>query len=385
MKNLILFLSELEDPRDKRGLKHELTNIIVMCIYAILCGCTDCESIAYFLELKKEYFINLLNLDKKYGVPSADTLLRVFAIIDAHKFMEIFSEWINGIIKEKASTQNIKGIAIDGKAVKAATDKINGGNIPYVVSAYLTDIGVSIGQVKVEDKTNEITAIPELLELIDITDCIITIDAIGTQTKIINKILSKKGNYCLPLKTNQKQAYEDVKEYFEYVENTRLEKDKLDTNTVIDKGHGRIEKRETYVITDFDKLDALNKFKGVNSIIKTVNYREITGQTSIQEKYYISNLKLSAKKFGDITRKHWQIENNLHWTLDVYFKEDLSTVKKSNAIHNFSLLRKICFNLIKLDDSIKRKEINKRMMYYNHDLDNLKRLIFEIYPNTNQI
>lgn len=385
MKNLILFLSELEDPRDKRGLKHELTNIIVMCIYAILCGCTDCESIAYFLELKKEYFINLLNLDKKYGVPSADTLLRVFAIIDAHKFMEIFSECINGIIKEKASTQNIKGIAIDGKAVKAATDKINGGNIPYVVSAYLTDIGVSIGQVKVEDKTNEITAIPELLELIDITDCIITIDAIGTQTKIINKILSKKGNYCLPLKTNQKQAYEDVKEYFEYVENTRLEKDKLDTNTVIDKGHGRIEKRETYVITDFDKLDALNKFKGVNSIIKTVNYREITGQTSIQEKYYISNLKLSAKKFGDITRKHWQIENNLHWTLDVYFKEDLSTVKKSNAIHNFSLLRKICFNLIKLDDSIKRKEINKRMMYYNHDLDNLKRLIFEIYPNTNQI
>ena len=244
---------------------------------------------------------------------------------------------------------------------------------------------MSIGQVKVEDKTNEITAIPELLDLIDITDCIVTIDAIGTQTKIINKILNKKGNYCLPLKTNQKRAYEDVKEYFEYVENTKLEKDKLDTNIVIDKGHGRIEKRETSVITNFDKLEALNKFKDVKSIIKTVNYREINGKISIQEKYYISNLKLSAKAFGNITRKHWQIENNLHWTLDVYFKEDLSTAKKSNAIHNFSLLRKICFNLIKLDDSVKRKEVNKRMMYYNHDLDNLKRLIFEIYPNTNQI
>ncbi len=385
MKNLILFLNELEDPRDKRGLKHELTNIIVMCIYAILCGCTDCESIAYFLELKKEYFINLLNLDKKYGVPSADTLLRVFAIIDANKFMEIFSQWINEIIKQKTSPKNIKEIAIDGKAVKAATDKINGGNIPYVVSAYLTDIGVSIGQVKVEDKTNEITAIPDLLDLIDITGCIVTIDAIGTQTKIINKILSKKGNYCLPLKSNQKQAYSDIKEYFDYVENTKLEKDKLDENVVIDKGHGRIEKRETFVITNFDKLDALNKFNDVNSIIKTVNCREINGQISIQEKYYISNLKLSAKEFGNITRKHWQIENNLHWILDVYFKEDLSTAKKSNAIHNFSLLRKICFNLIKLDDSVKRKEVNKRMMYYNHDLDNLKRLIFEIYPNTNQI
>lgn len=385
MKNLILFLNELEDPRDKRGLKHELTNIIVMCIYAILCGCTDCESIAYFLELKKEYFINLLSLDKKYGVPSADTLLRVFAIIDANKFMEIFLKWVNGIIKQKALAKNIKGIAIDGKAVKAATDKINYGNIPYVISAYLTDIGVSIGQVKVEDKTNEITAIPELLDLIDITDCVITIDAIGTQTKIINKILSKKGNYCLPLKANQKQAYKDVKEYFEYVENTKLERNKLDDNIAIDKGHGRIERRETYVITNFDKLDSLSKFKNVNSIIKTVNFRELNRQTSIQEKYYISNLELSAEEFANITRKHWQIENNLHWTLDVYFKEDLSTAKKSNAIHNFSLLRKICFNLIKLDDSVKRKEVNKRMMYYNHNLDNLKRLIFEIYPNTNQI
>lgn len=384
MKNLIFVLNELEDPRDKRGLKHELTNIIVMCIYAILCGCADCESIAYFLELKKDYFVNLLNLDKKYGVPSADTLLRVFAIIDAHKFMEIFSEWINNVIKEKSNIKGIKTIAIDGKAVRAATDKINGGNIPYVVSAYLTDIGVSIGQVKVDDKTNEITAIPELLDLIDITDCIVTIDAIGTQTKIINKILSKKGNYCLSLKSNHKCAHEDVEEYFRYVESTKLEKKKIDSYIAIEKGHGRIEKRETYVISDFDKLESLHKFKDVKSIIKTVNSREINGETSIQEKYYISNLKLPANEFGNITRKHWQIENNLHWVLDVYFKEDLSTAKKSNAIHNFSLLRKICFNLIKLDDSVKRKEINKRMMYYNNDLDNLKRLIFEIYPNTNQ-
>lgn len=385
MKNLIFVLNELEDPRDKRGLKHELTNIIVMCIYGILCGCADCESIAYFLELKKEYFINLLKLDKKYGVPSADTLLRVFAIIDAHKFMKIFSEWINNVINEKSNIKGIKTVAIDGKAVKAATDKINGGNIPYVVSAYLTDIGVSIGQVKVDDKSNEITAIPDLLDLIDITDCIVTIDAIGTQTKIINKILSKKGNYCLPLKSNHKCAHEDVEEYFRYVENTKLEKEKINSHSTIEKGHGRIENRETYVISDFDKLESLNKFKDVKSIIKTVNSREINGKKSIQEKYYISNLKLSAEKFGNITRKHWQIENNLHWVLDVYFKEDLSTSKKSNAIHNFSLLRKICFNLIKLDDSVKRKEINKRMMYYNHNLDNLKRLIFEIYPNTNQI
>ena len=385
MKNLIMYLSELEDPRDKRGLRHELTNIIVMSIYAILCGCTDCESISYFLELKKEYFIRLLNLDKRYGVPSADTLLRVFAIIDVQKFMEIFSKWIKEVINEKTNEDEKKAIAIDGKAVKAATDKINGGNTPYVVSAYLTDIGVSIGQVKVDEKSNEITAIPDLIDLIDITGCMVTIDAIGTQTKIINKILGKHGNYCLPLKTNQRQAYKDVEEYFKYVESTKLERSKIEYNRVIEKGHGRYEKRETYVIKNIDKIESLEKFKEVKTIIKTVNYREIRGEESKQEKYYISNKKLSAEEFGKITRKHWQIENNLHWVLDVYFKEDLSTAKKSNAIHNLSLLRKICYNLIKLDDSVKRKEINKRMMYYNNDLDNLKRLIFEIYPNTNQI
>lgn len=385
MKNLIVYLEELDDPRDKRGLRHNLTNIIVMCIYAILCGCTDCESISYFLELRKEYFIKLLSLDEKYGVPSADTLLRVFAAINPKKFMKIFSEWVDEVIKLKSNNNVFKNVAIDGKAVRAATNKINGGNIPYVVSAYLTNVDISIGQVKVDEKSNEITAIPDLLDLICIKDCIVTIDAIGTQTKIIDKIISKEGYYCLPLKTNQGNAYKDIKDYFEFVQKNKLEHNKLDKDIQYNKGHGRIETRETYVITNFDELDGIKKFKDVKTIIMTRNTRDLSDSTSVQEKYYISNIKLSAKRFGEITRNHWQIENNLHWTLDMYFKEDLSTSKKNNAIHNFSLLRKICFNLIKLDDSVKRKEINKRMMYYNYDLDNLKRLIFEIYPNTNLI
>lgn len=385
MKNLIVYLEELDDPRDKRGLRHNLTNIIVMCIYAILCGCVDCESISYFLELRKEYFIKLLNLDEKYGVPSADTLLRVFAAIDPKKFMKIFSEWVDEVIKLKNNNNVLMSVAIDGKAVRAATDKINGGNIPYVVSAYLTNVGISIGQVKVDEKSNEITAIPDLLDLICIKECIVTIDAIGTQTKIIDKIINKEGYYCLPLKTNQGNAYKDVKDYFEFVQGNKLEHNKLDKNIQYNKGHGRIETRETYVITNFDELDGIKKFKDVKAIIMTRNTRDLSDSTSVQEKYYISNIKLSAKRFSEIIRNHWQIENNLHWTLDMYFKEDLSTSKKNNAIHNFSLLRKICFNLIKLDDSVKRKEINKRMMYYNYDLDNLKRLIFEIYPNTNLI
>ena len=384
MKSLILYFNEMEDPRDRRGLKHNLTNIIVMCIYAILCGCTDCESISYFLDLRKEYFINLLNLNKNYGVPSADTLLRVFAIIDPNKFMDIFAKWVKDVIKEKNKENNdINTIAIDGKAVRAATEKSKNGSIPYIVSAYLTDIGISLAQVKVSEKTNEITAIPELLDLIDIKNCMVTIDAIGTQTKIISKIIAKKGYYCLPLKTNQKLAYQDVEDYFKYVENTKLECKRINKYVENEKGHGRIEKRETFVINNYEELEGIKKFKDVKSIIMTRNTREISGEKSVQEKYYISNKIMNAKEVSNIVRKHWQIENNLHWTLDVYFNEDLSTSRKNNSIHNLSLLRKICFNLIKLDDSIKRKEINKRMMAYNYDLNNLKRLIFEIYPNTN--
>lgn len=381
MNNLIVYLKELEDPRDTRGLKHELTNIIVMSIYGILCGNTDCESIAYFLELRKEYFIQLLKLEK--GVPSADTLLRVFCIINPEKFMEIFSKWVRDIVKQKAAKiEGMEVIPIDGKAVRAATEKIKGGNIPYVVSAFMSDLGISIGQVKVEEKSNEITAIPELLELIDIKGCIITIDAIGTQTEIVEKIIKKEGHYCLAVKGNQKELYKEIREYFEYMLTDKFEKRQIEKFTMQDKGHGRLERRESYVITDIEMLNSCRRWKNIKSIGMTRNYREIEGETTVQDKYYISDLELSPEELGKITRKHWSIENNLHWVLDMYFKEDLSTNRKENAIHNFAMIRKICYNLIKLDDTVKRKEINKRMMYYNYDLDNLKRLIFEIYPST---
>ena len=185
MKSLVNHFEILEDPRDIRGRKHELINILIMTIYGILCGYTDFENLADFLKVKEDYFINLLNLEN--GTPSHDTLSRVFAIIDSKNFLEIFITWIKEIIEEKGLH-----ISIDGKAIKSARDKINGGNTPYIVSAFLSDIGLSIGQVKVDDKSNEITAIPELIKLLDIEGKIITIDAIGTQEDICNLITSEK-------------------------------------------------------------------------------------------------------------------------------------------------------------------------------------------------
>ena len=374
MKNLIMYFNELDDFRDTRGLRHELTNIIVMSIYGILCGNFDAESIAFFLDLNKEYFSSLLSLE--YGTPSADTFLRVFSLINPEKFMSIFSSWVSDIVKQK-SHHSTRVIPIDGKAIKSATDKINGGNIPYVVSAFLSDLGISIGQVKVDDKSNEITAIPSLIDLIDISNCIITIDAIGCQKNVIDKIVEKNGHYCISVKSNQGNLYTDIDQYFKYALENKIEFKTLLTAKHNDKGHGRIERREAYLCSDISFINNKDKWKNISMIGMTRNYRELNGEISIQDKYYILDINITAKEFLEITRKHWSIENNLHWILDVHFKEDFSKSKLGNSIHNLSLLRKICYNLVKLDDSFGYISFKKKLMLYNHDLNNLKRLIFD--------
>lgn len=380
MKNLIMYFNELEDFRDPRGLRHELTDIIVMTIYGVLCGYDDAENIAFFLELNQAYFEDLLYLE--YGTPSADTLLRVFALINPEKFMQIFSRWTSDVVKQKITTPNsMQVVPIDGKAIKSATDKINGGNIPYVVSAFLSDLGISIGQVKVDDKSNEITAIPELLDLIDISNCIITIDAIGCQKNILDKIVEKEAHYCVAVKSNQNTLYTEIDEYFKFALENKIERKNLLSSKQFDKGHGRIERREAYLCSDISFISNKNKWKNLAMIGMTRNFREMNGNLSIQDKYYILDTKISSQEFLEITRKHWSIENNLHWILDVHFREDFCKAKQGHAIHNLSLLRKICYNLVKLDNSFGKISFKKKLILYNHDLNNLKSLIFEVFPS----
>lgn len=381
MNNLIMYFNELTDKRDPRGLKHELTNVIVMYIYAILAGKFDAENIAFFLKLNEDYFVKELNLE--YGTPSADTLLRIYSLIDPNEFMTIFVAWIKEIIQEKNNQLNnkYKIIPIDGKAIKSATDKINGGNVPYIVSAFLCDLGISIGQVKVDSKSNEITAIPELLNLINIENCIVTIDAIGCQKNIVETIIDKNGHYCLSVKTNQRGLYTEIKEYFDFVINDKLEQKNLITYVDVNKDHGRIERREHFITYDVDFIYDKHSRKNITLIGMTRNYREVNGIVSIQEKYYISDLKLSAKEFARITRSHWSIENNLHWILDVHFREDWSLCKQENAINNLATIRKICYNLTKLDPFNTKLSFNKKLTLYNHDLNNIKRLIFNVIPS----
>lgn len=248
-KKLLNYFDVLDDPRGNKGKLHKLNDIIIMSIFAILSNCKDATEIAYFLELRKDYFTKLLNL--KYGTPSHDTISWVFRIINSDDFIKIFINWVNEIMKSK-SKDNHKIIPIDGKAIKSATDKVNNGNIPYIVSAFSQELGLSIGQVKVDDKSNEITAIPELLDLINIEECVVTIDAIGTQKNIVEKIVNKKAHYCPSVKSNQKSLFTDIDEYFKFALEDKEESSKLKYSSSINKDHGRIEKRECYVCNNID-------------------------------------------------------------------------------------------------------------------------------------
>ena len=375
MKTLFNHFELLEDPRDIRGKKHELINIMIMTIYGILCGYTDFTNLADFLKVHEDYFTNLLNLE--HGTPSHDTLSKVFSIIDSKKFLELFIEWINQIIKG-----NGLHVSIDGKAVKSARDKINGGNTPYIVSAFLSDIGISIGQVKVDDKSNEITAIPELIDLLDIEGKIITIDAIGTQENICNLITSKnkKGNYILKVKDNQKDLKDDIKTYF----NLGLKRD--DTNIAIwetdyEKDHGRIEKRTYYLSYEIDCISDKDKWKSVKAIGRIDVKRIENNNEKITKHLYILSDKFDIQTFINTTREHWNIECGLHWRLDVILDEDHSRNREGNSINNLSLIRKIVFNLARLDKSMGDKlTLKQKMTRYTSNFNNIENLIFNVIP-----
>lgn len=377
MKSLFNHFEILEDPRDIRGRKHELIDILIMTIYGILNGYTDFDNMADFLFVHNNYFIELLNL--KNGTPSHDTLSRVFSIIDSQKFLSIFIKWINEIIEK-----NGVHMSIDGKAIKSARDSINGGNTPYIISAFLSDIGISVGQVKVDDKSNEITAIPELINILDIQDKIITIDAIGTQESICNLITSneKKGNFILKVKDNQKELKDDIKTYFDL----GLKRDESDIaiwETDWEKDHGRFEKRTYYLSYDISAISDNNKWKSVKAIGRIDVKRIQNNKEKITKHYYILSDIFKIDTFIKITRGHWNIECGLHWKLDVILDEDHSRSRIGNSINNLSLIRKIVFNLARLDNSMGNNlTLKKKMTRYTSDFKNIENLIFNVIPYT---
>lgn len=372
--NLFERFEVLEDPRDTRGKKYKLIDILIMTIYGLLCGLKDYTNIADFMKLKEDYFTKLLRLEN--GTPSHDCLSDVFGAIDSKKFMEIFIEWTKEIVKNKTG----KHISIDGKAIKSATDKINNGNIPYIVSAFIGEIGLSIGQVKVEDKTNEITAIPDLLDLLELKGSIITIDAIGTQETIINKIIEKKAHYVLKVKDNQRGLKKQIKNHFDSYNNLYGNKEIIHQKS-IEKNHGRIEEREYFLTYNVSSIKDKKKWESVKAIAYVKVSRTEKDETTITKHYYIIDHKIDIKTLIESIRDHWSIECGLHWRLDVIFDEDHSRNRVNNSINNLSIIRKIVFNLASLDNSFGKVPLQRKLTRYMLDFSHIEKLIFEVIPS----
>ena len=372
--NLFERFEVLEDPRDERGKKYKLIDILIMTIYGLLCGLKDFTNIADFMKLKEDYFTKLLNLEN--GTPSHDCLSDLYASIDPKQFMKIFIEWTKDILEKKTG----KKISIDGKAIKSATDKINNGNIPYIVSAFIGEIGLSIGEVKVDDKSNEITAIPELLDLLDIEGATITIDAIGTQEDIVNKIVNKGGHYVLPVKDNQRILKKEIKSQFDSYNNL-LGNPEVFHKSTVDKDHGRIEEREYYLTYNTSKITDKEKWNTVNAVAYMRVTRTERDETTITDNYYIIDNKIEIDKLIDAIGDHWNIECGLHWRLDVILDEDHSTNKVGNSIENLSIIRKIIFNLASLDNRFGKVPLQRKLTRYMLDFENIEKLIFEVIPS----
>ena len=372
--NLFERFEVLEDSRDERGKKYKLIDILIMTIYGLLCGLKDFTNIADFMKLKEDYFTKLLNLEN--GTPSHDCLSDLYASIDPKQFMKIFIEWTKDILEKKTG----KKISIDGKAIKSATDKINNGNIPYIVSAFIGEIGLSMGEVKVDVKSNEITAIPELLDLLDIEGATITIDAIGTQEDIVNKIVNKGGHYVLPVKDNQRILKKEIKSQFDSYNNL-LGNPEVFHKSTVDKDHGRIEEREYYLTYNTSKITDKEKWNTVNAVAYMRVTRTERDETTITDNYYIIDNKIEIDKLIDAIRDHWNIECGLHWRLDVILDEDHSTNKVGNSIENLSIIRKIIFNLASLDNRFGKVPLQRKLTRYMLDFENIEKLIFEVIPS----
>lgn len=347
--SLVSHFSELPDPRIERKKLHSLTDIMCITICAVICGAQHWTQIEEFGKAKEEWFRTFLDLEN--GIPSHDTFGAVFAALDPDSFAKCFIRWV-----ESLATNTAKDIiSFDGKALRKSFDKASSKAAIHMVSAFSSANNLVLGQLKVDDKSNEITAVPKLLELLVLEGCIVTTDALNCQKSIAAKIIERGADYALALKENHPTLYADVELYFK----THHERC-LSTEAIIEKGHGRIETRRYWMETNIDWLYQREEWKNLSAIGMVESCRELNGKKSIEQRYYLLSLK-DIETFSRAARKHWHIENKLHWSLDVTFREDDSRVRAGYASENLSTIRRIALNLLKQEKTLKRGIETKRL------------------------
>ena len=344
-------IKNIQEPRRTGygNIRHKLEDIIIIGLCTIICGGEDFADMEAFGKSRQKYLAKFLELPN--GIPDSDTFRRVFEKLNPSELSSCLINWIS-------VERNSRGtVAIDGKTICGSGN--NKHRAYHVVSAFVAENQLTLGEICVEEKTNEITAVPELLDLIDVKGDIVTADAMSCQKKIVEKIIDKKADYTIGLKQNQPTLYKDAEDYFK-----EFSVD-IPSKTTIEKGHGRIEKREYQLLTDLSWLEQKDEWKGLNALGCARSTITENSETREFTRYFITSLT-DLEEFADSVRKHWSIENQLHWCLDVIFREDASRARKNNSPLNLNVLRKIALNLV---SQAQYKRISKKRLMFRAALE----------------
>jgi predicted transposase YbfD/YdcC len=347
-------LEAVPDPRRQcKNLRHRLVDVLLIGFCGVLCGSDDFVEIEEFGRSKEAFLRRFLELAN--GIPSHDTFRRVFQAVCPQALQRCLIHWLQGLRQTpQAATGADEVVAIDGKTLRRTFDRKRGLGALHLVSAWATANGITLGQVAVDAKSNEITAIPRLIELLDLRDCIVTIDAAGCQKEIAANIVAKEADYVLALKENQPTLYEQTAGHFLQQLEEENKGGAMRRHREVEKGHGRTETRETFVAPAPKEMTATGAWLGLASIVMVIRrcVDHATGKTSDEVRYFISSLSPQVRRLASAVRQHWGIENGLHWVLDVAFNEDRMRQQDRNGIENVALLNRLAVSLLRQDKSI---------------------------------
>jgi predicted transposase YbfD/YdcC len=375
--SLIEHFKDLPDPRINRTKDHELIDVLVIAVCTLLCGGESFNDMEDFGQAKEEWFRTFLRLSN--GIPSHDTFNRVFAALDPGRFLDCFLSWTQSL--RQAVHREI--VALDGKALRRALNQDEA--LKYVVSAWAESNGLVLGQLKVADKSNEITAVPELLRVLELSGCIVTLDAMGCQKKIAREIIEADADYVLALKGNQETVHDEVKSFLDQTIAEHLAPRRRGVKLSaaasslvycekVEKDHGRLEIRRYYQSAQLGWFADLGRWEGLRSVGAVESSREIDGKKTLEWRYYLTSLPADAELFARAVRSHWGVENKVHWVMDVVFREDQSRARTGYAAENLATLRRLALNMLRKEKT-KRRGIRGKQLNAGWDHAYLLRLL----------